>query len=292
METLRTTGTAVLCLGFCLGLAGAAVAEPAERIATVEATPEGLKWHPARADRHLVLTVSGPKTRIERKFEAGNAPWLAVRDEKRGSLPEGSYSWELRAEPKLDKKSREYMARAREARDQGRDVDLEEIAKLLEGPFVQSGAFSVADGRLVGSGEPEPEPERESEGDLQVAGNLEVRGKKAFAAVDPSSASTIVYVALEGPEAGTYFRGTAETQRGEAVIELPGHFAQVTEKEGLTVQLTPRGRWSRLYVARVTPERLVVRDAGEGTVEFNFLVQGVRRGHADHRVERAPDLDE
>ena len=78
---------------------------------------------------------------------------------------------------------------------------------------------------------------------------------------------------------------------GEAVILLPDHFATVTEVEGLTVQLTPNGGWHRLYVAEKSLNRLVVRDADGGNdIEFDYFVQGVRKGFEDYEVVRpAPD---
>jgi hypothetical protein len=132
-------------------------------------------------------------------------------------------------------------------------------------------------------------------GDFRVDGNFTVSGgSKNFAVVDPAdSRHAIYYAALEGPEAGTYFRGTAETSGGEAVIELPGHFARVTEVERMTVQLTPIGSWGQLYVAEKTPGRLVVRTApGTADLEFDYWVQGVRKGYLDFQVERPNDLSQ
>jgi hypothetical protein len=52
-----------------------------------------------------------------------------------------------------------------------------------------------------------------------------------------TSSKVIRYMALEGPEAGTYFRGTAGTSGKKAVIEVPESFRIVTDEEGLTVPL-------------------------------------------------------
>src|SRR4029077_12231115 len=65
-------------------------------------------------------------------------------------------------------------------------------------------------------------------------------------ATDPSK--VVRFVALEGNESGTYFRGTASTVEGEAVIDVPEDFRMVTDSEGLTVQLTPVGRSASLFV--------------------------------------------
>jgi hypothetical protein len=130
-------------------------------------------------------------------------------------------------------------------------------------------------------------------GGVTVTGNFTVTGgTKNFAVVDPAdSKKALYYAALEGPEAGTYYRGTARTHNGEIVIELPGHFSRLTEAQRMTVQLTPVGGWGQLYVAERTPEKLVVRTApGSADLEFDYLVQGVRKGYLDFEVERQNDL--
>jgi hypothetical protein len=128
---------------------------------------------------------------------------------------------------------------------------------------------------------------------LHVIGDFTATGTKNFAVVDPEdSRKAIFYAALEGPEAGTYTRGTAKTVDGRVVIELPAHFTKVTEAKGMTVQLTPIGGWSQLYVEERTPQRIVVRVAeGQDDVEFDYLVQGVRRGYINYQVERPNTLE-
>jgi hypothetical protein len=129
-------------------------------------------------------------------------------------------------------------------------------------------------------------------GTTTITGNLTVTGVKNFAMVDPGdSKKAIYYAALEGPEAGTYFRGTAKTVNGEAVIELPGYFGRITEKERMTVQITPVGAPNQLYVAERTPDRLVIKVAkGSPDGEFDYFVQGVRKGYLDYVTERENNL--
>jgi hypothetical protein len=125
-------------------------------------------------------------------------------------------------------------------------------------------------------------------GAITVPGDFTVSGTKNFAVVDPADAKqALYYTALEGPEAGTYYRGSAKTVNGQVVIELPGYFSRLTEKERMTVQITPVGGWGQLYVAEKSPERLVIK-VGEGSseLEFDYLVQGVRKGYLDYEVER------
>jgi hypothetical protein len=128
-----------------------------------------------------------------------------------------------------------------------------------------------------------------STGAITVPGDFTVSGVKNFAMVDPAnSKQALYYTALEGPEAGTYFRGTAKTVNGEVVIELPGYFARLTETERMTVQLTPVGAPGQLYVAKKSPEKLVIKVAkGSDDLEFDYLVQGVRKGYLNYEVERA-----
>ena len=129
-------------------------------------------------------------------------------------------------------------------------------------------------------------------GNLAITGDITASGVKNFAVPDPADSQRAIYfTALEGPEAGTYFRGTAKLKEGEAVIELPGYFARVTEPERLTVQLTLLGHWGQIYVAEKSLERLVIRAApGTPDLELDFLVQGVRKGYLDYEVERLNTL--
>ena len=115
------------------------------------------------------------------------------------------------------------------------------------------------------------------------AGNFAATGTKSFVEPHPTDpAKTIRYVALEGPEAGTYFRGTARTVGREAVIEVPETFRIVTAEEGLTVQLTPVGEFAQMAVFSQDLSQIVVRSTRE--VTFHYLVHGVRRAFKDWQV--------
>lgn len=136
----------------------------------------------------------------------------------------------------------------------------------------------------VGIGTNEPQSRLDVRGNVRIEGTLRVTGTKNFVQAHPKDATKdIVYVALEGGEAGTYFRGSAELVDGTAVIKLPEHFALITNLEGLTVQLTPLGDFLQLYLVEKTPNQLVVREATGKTGTFDFLVQGVRTGFENHQ---------
>ncbi len=125
------------------------------------------------------------------------------------------------------------------------------------------------------------------DGDVHVSGNFFVTGTKAFVQAHPTDPTReIVYVALEGGEAGTYVRGTGTLVNGKALLALPEHFGLVTATEGLTVQITPRGEWLQLYVVELDTAQLVVREAQGKSGAFDYLVYGVRRGYEQHEVIR------
>ena len=113
-------------------------------------------------------------------------------------------------------------------------------------------------------------------------GNLSVSGTKSFAEPHPTDPSKMIdYVALEGPEAGTYFRGTAYVSGGSYVINVPEDFRMVTDPEGLTVQLTPIGAPAKMYVVSEDLNQIVVNS--DQDVKFHYMVNGVRASFKDHR---------
>ena len=103
-------------------------------------------------------------------------------------------------------------------------------------------------------------------------------GAKYFVEPHPLQADMVIrYVALEGPESGTYFRGKGKLQNGVATIEVPEDFRLVTDAEGLSVQVTPIGGMASVGVLRIGLDAIVVQ--GSRNLEFFYLVNGVRRSH-------------
>jgi hypothetical protein len=108
-----------------------------------------------------------------------------------------------------------------------------------------------------------------------AGGNIGATGAKYFVEPHPTDADLVVgYISLEGPEAGTYFRGRARFQNGLARIAVPEHFRWVTDSEGLTVQITPIGEMASFAVVKMDLNEIVVKSSRN--VEFSYLVQGVR----------------
>lgn len=107
-------------------------------------------------------------------------------------------------------------------------------------------------------------------------GNTGATGTKSFIEPHPTDASKVVkYVSLEGPEAGTYFRGSGQVVSGTAVIEVPDNFRWVTDESGLTVHITPVGGPGQVWVESRSLDRIVVRSNRD--VAFDYIVHGVRR---------------
>jgi hypothetical protein len=76
---------------------------------------------------------------------------------------------------------------------------------------------------------------------VRVEGDLSVAGAKGFVQPHPTNPTQeIVYMSLEGGEAGTYARGTGRLSDGRAVIDLPEHFGLVTSNRNLTVHRSSR----------------------------------------------------
>jgi hypothetical protein len=97
-------------------------------------------------------------------------------------------------------------------------------------------------------------------------------------ATDPTK--VVRFVALEGNESGTYFRGSARIVNGTAVIAVPEEFRMVTDEEGLTVQLTPVGAAASMFVASEDLDSIVVRSNRD--VKFHYQVNGIRRAYKDY----------
>jgi len=107
-------------------------------------------------------------------------------------------------------------------------------------------------------------------------GNTGATGVKNFIEPHPTDATKeIRYVSLEGPEAGTYFRGSARTVSGFATIEVPESFRMVTAEEGLTAVVTATGQLAQIAVISKSLDKIVVQSSQD--VAFDYVVNGVRR---------------
>lgn len=106
--------------------------------------------------------------------------------------------------------------------------------------------------------------------------------------LDPAN-KTLVHSTIEGPEAGVYYRGEGQLVNGEAVIALPAYFEGLTLKKQRTVQLTPVGGWSPLYVdSEIVNGQFIVKTAPSGTrnQRFYWEVKAIRADVPEIVVEK------
>jgi len=122
------------------------------------------------------------------------------------------------------------------------------------------------------------------------SGNSQVTGTKSFVEPHPTDPDKVIrFVSLEGPEAGTYFRGRGKFKGKRAVIEVPESFRMVTEEENLSIQVTPIGKMAQVAVVKISLDKIVVQ-ASEN-VEFFYTVNGERRGFKDFEVVGKADRE-
>jgi hypothetical protein len=134
-----------------------------------------------------------------------------------------------------------------------------------------------------------------SYGDLRVIGDITKTGTVSFVEDHPEDPTKeIVYVCLEGGEAGTYTRGSAQLTNGVATVQLPEHFSMVTSSEGLTAQVTPTADCNGLYVVSKSPTEITVKELNGGTSDatFDYLVNGVRKGYENYQAiqDKTPEI--
>jgi hypothetical protein len=148
-----------LIVSLLVAVPGLARVQTPDRLAVVHQDPSALVFEPAVDYGRMTLTVSGPAGDLVQRFDAGEPIVLHLADLADLADPvDGSYSWELRREAVLDPAVSAALAAAREASSDTEALEsLAKAGRLPTGPFVQTGAFTVVDGRLVGPGDGPPE---------------------------------------------------------------------------------------------------------------------------------------
>ena len=107
-----------------------------------------------------------------------------------------------------------------------------------------------------------------------------VNGAKSFVEPHPTDPTKqIRFAALEGPESGTYFRGTGRTLNGTATIEVPEAFRMVTDETGLTVVVTPVGELALIACVKFSLTEILIQSSRD--VDFHYMVNGVRKSLAE-----------
>ncbi|HEY2090537.1 MAG TPA: hypothetical protein VGJ81_01515 [Thermoanaerobaculia bacterium] len=157
--------------------------------------------------------------------------------------------------------------------------------------FTGTGVLGLSPYIAVGGNNLDPSGVSLNEGDLGAVGyavyahgDIGASGVKYFVEPHPTDASKVIrYVALEGPEAGTYARGKSKFVNGRAVITLPDTFRTETEEGSLTVNITPLGHVDAVGAVSVVSATLdgIVAEATRDS-EFSYVVFGVRKGYTQY----------
>jgi hypothetical protein len=114
-------------------------------------------------------------------------------------------------------------------------------------------------------------------------GSTGATGTKNFLEPHPTDASKeIRYASLEGPEAGTYFRGSGHTVNGMATIDVPESFRMVTAETGLTVAVTATGELAQIAAISKSLDKIVIQSSKD--VAFDYMVNGVRKAFQDFQA--------
>jgi len=140
-------------LALCLALIGALMlpAAAGAELAEVSTDAAAIVFQPNAAYDGMVLTVSGPAGDFRSEFDGAAMPYFEIFDAAGQTLADGTYSWELKATPKLGPQLRAELAAARADGDRAR-ID----ALPPAGSLVQSGYFTVAGGSIVDERAGEP----------------------------------------------------------------------------------------------------------------------------------------
>ena len=112
-----------------------------------------IEWQPAIDHERLVLTVVSPDSEVfSKEFPAGKNPTYRLQDHPgpKGAV-DGEYSYEIRVVPRISGSVRQ---RLNEARRNGDDAAIARIRREagLDQTIVQSGSFSVLNGKFLDPG--------------------------------------------------------------------------------------------------------------------------------------------
>jgi len=170
----------LVVLALCFG--GSALAQSenkVESVAAVSADRGEVRWQPQVEYGRLILTVSAPGGEVFRKeFEAGAAPSFRLTDNNGNSLPDGSYSYELRVIPNLSVEVRKALAASREKGNSDEVIrDLQNSGQIPTKVSVQSGSFRI-DGAKVWVGSPEEGTEPGAGNSKPAQSASEIQSKK------------------------------------------------------------------------------------------------------------------
>ena len=114
----------------------------------------------------------------------------------------------------------------------------------------------------------------ESADELIIVGDFSATSKSFVITHPTKPGKTLRHGSLEGPEHGVYIRG--KLVDGET-IELPDYWIGLVDEDTLTVQLTPSGRFQRLYVDNISNSTVTIANEDDGPIDCFYFIQAERK---------------
>ena len=128
---------------------------PTTVITDVAISASAVQWQTAGTHERLVLTVGGPDGfSFSKEFASGAIPMLRLQD-LGAKFADGSYTWELRAVPRVSAETRRKLNAARDAGDDVAAAKIRSDAGL-DRDMTFSGAFTIANSAFVTNRGEEP----------------------------------------------------------------------------------------------------------------------------------------
>lgn len=113
---------------------------------------------------------------------------------------------------------------------------------------------------------------------LYVAGTIYATGTKS-SLVETSKGKEPLY-AVESPEVEFMCSGTARLKNGESKIKFDRLFREsISTQIPLRITLTPKGKYSELFVSQQSFEGFAVKSGSDEDVEFDWIAIGRRKGY-------------
>jgi hypothetical protein len=137
-------------------------------------------------------------------------------------------------------------------------------------------------------------------GDVNIAGDCTItgalsKGSGTFKITHPQDKNKwLLHSFSETPEYNVFYRGEAQLENGECIIELPGYFEALTAKEDRSITLTCKNGFSPLYYTDVENGKFKVyldEDAGFGKANQKFSWRVDARRNDDFIRNEAPYTD-
>ena len=117
---------------------------------------------------------------------------------------------------------------------------------------------------------------------LQVVGSFAATSKSFVIPHPTKEGKTLRHGSLEGPEHGVYVRGTL---KDSGVIELPDYWLGLVDEDSITVQLTGKSRFQRLYVDKIEDNKVYVENEKMHGINCYYFIQGERKDIDKMEVE-------